>query len=1231
VSPVLRRLPRTARRAFSLLEVTAAAALFAVITIGITLAVSSALSSRASSAIKYRLAAELEASLNEISYTPFATLLADTFTPPSPCADSVFLGTKGTSCLTVAERDFTVSWAILLAGDSITASTEAVDALTVIATTELPDGSTLTRSRRILAPTPGFNGESVLRVQLSGQYDAIDGPLFLVSATAPDSLVASAPLGSYGTALFRVPSTDCTAAAPCRLALSVSNTWSTDGTVALSSASTIGPDAALVLTPGKVLQVGAEVFTPSTVYVELYAESDAGSRAPATVKDSICVWAVFNDGSADRLLPACNDSIASSVQFSTYPVDPTNPALRAPIPPGSPIRFYVDHPNGSCPDIGQLGARAGLWESAAVCTSWTWGVPSKISLAGTDYGLDQAFRLPSGTTSFNLTWSGALARPAAGYSDRPLWVNPRAYGACASSASCTSTLTTAPEDSLCPGEFCLSSRVPSLLGPSTGSVYAKQITASTSTIDLVIKDEYGDPVQVQLLTEPQSGTLSYDDTPLSAGDIITTTASSGPETVSLVFEESSTIEMVFFEVRLSNTVQDGIRDYEIALYRTPRPWLFAPTPAALTQSSTTTVYVDLTGTDSSPSANETVSISTPSGLTAPLSAVSDASGRLSFQLTAGAIAPGSYTIDLTTDTGRATTVPVSVSQKATSISFTAANLAQAATTSVTATVLDALSNPMANAPVSFRTAASGFSPGLRTSPTGCSTNASGTCTVTLVADLATAAGSYTLTGSSGTASFSDPFTVTATPGSLTALPFTIRQGASGTWTLVLKDGSGLPLSGRTVSVDSTPVGLSFTPTSRVSTISGAVSFTVETSATATVGPATVSFLVGSESFTASFPLTATPATLVPPASISLQRGSVYATSVRVLDASGDPVSAVPLVLDPLSGVSFTSTPSDSDGYAAVLINVAPTAAKGSFTVSYATAAPVLTGSFPLVISAAPQSIALTGSLPQGGFSSLSVSVLDSDADPVPGAVVTLSGLPPSVDVPPRSLTNASGVALLPVADLATTALGTYRVKLTVSLDSTLRLFPASVPVVSAASQASAPAALAAPSVTSTSSTSLTVSFTPPTLAGGSAVSSYQLYVNGSLYSSPLSSPATVSTLTANTRYSLALVACNLSGCSPVSASSYAYTLMESPSDLTASASAAGSLAVSWTNPSQTPAALTLRVKPSASGTWSTRILSVTSTTHTLRGLDPVTSYDIQIGAANDSGTAWSSTFTTSTS
>jgi hypothetical protein len=1231
VHSVLRRTRARTRRAFSLLEVTAAAALFAIVTIGITLAVGSALSSRASNAIAYRLAAELESALNELSYTSFDTLLADTFTPPSACEDSVYLGTKGSTCLTVADREFTVAWSILYANDSVSSSTEAVDALTLIASTSLPDGTTLTRTRRILAPTPGFNGESLLRVQLSGQYPLLNGPLFLVDATSPTSVVSSAPLSSHGTALFRVAPGSCTELAPCRLALAATNTWSTDGTVALSATSTIGPEAVITLVPGKVLQVGAEVFTPAKISVSLLAESDVGAKAPATVANSICLWAAFNDGLTDRLLPSCNTASSSTVVFDTYPVDATNPALRAPIPASAEIRFYVDRPNGPCPDLGQLGARLGSWEPAAVCTSWTWGVPSKLSVGTTDYDTDQVFRLPSGTSSFALTWSGALARPAAGFADRPLWVNPRTYGACTSTASCTPELTSAPEDSLCPGSLCLSSRVPTLLGPSTGSLYAKQISASTSTIDLLVVDEYGDPVEVQLVSAPQSGSLVFDGEPLSPGATFATTEGPGPETVSLVFEESSPIDMVFFKVRLMNTVQDGIKDYEIALYRTPRPWLFAYTPVSVAQASSTTVSVTLTGTDSAPADFEEVSITAPSGLTAPAVATSDALGVVSFTLSASAIVPGSYTVDLETATGRSVSIPVTVTQKAATISFVAPDVEQGASANVIVSVRDVLNNSMSNAAISFRTATSGFSPGLRTNPSGCFTDVSGSCTVSLLADLAAPAGSYTLTASSGSATFSDAFTVASVPGSLTSLPFSLTQAASGTWTLLLKDGSGAPLVGRTVSVDSAPAGLSFTNSSSVSTISGAVSFALSASASAPAGNTEVVFEVDAVPFTLSFPLSARPDSLVPPAFLSVQRGSSATTSIRVLDGNSTPVAGVSLVFDPLSGVSFTTTPSDEDGYASVIVSVSATATKGASTVSFSTVSPPIAGTFPLTIAAAPRSVAVTGSIPQGGFSSLSVSVLDSDADPVAGAGVSLSGLPPSLDVSPRSFTDSSGVAVFPVRDLSSTTLGLYYAKLTVTLDSTLRMFPASIAVVSAASVPTIPAALSAPSPLSTSPNSLTVSFAAPSNDGGSPVSSYRVYLNGSLVASPSSSPTLISALTAGTRYSLAVSACNLYGCSPISASVYADTLMDRPTNLNSTTPAPRSLAISWSNPSGTQTALTLRFKPSSSSTWTTRILTVGSTAYTLRDLDPATWYDVQIGVSNQAGVSWSLTHTTATS
>lgn len=1222
-----RPLPGRLRRAFSLLEVAAATSLFAIVSIGVSLAVSSALGSRASSAIEFRLRGELDKALIELSYTPFAEILADEFTPPSPCAGASLQGTSGTSCFTVADREFVATWATVFAADAVESSTEAVDSVVLVATVSLPDGKVVSRSRRVAAPTPGFNGESLLRAQFSGSFADRDAPVFLVLADAPVTVVASAKVSSFGSALFRVAPDACTAAAPCRLALAPGNAWSSDGAYALSASSTIGDAAKIVLDAGKVHQVGAEIYPVLDLVVSLLARSDSGKEAPPTVENSICLWASFNDGVADRLVPACNDEAAGSVRFSSYAVDPLQPAFRARIPRGAQVRLYVDRPNGSCPDLGQFGSRAGLWEPAAVCTSWTWGVPSTLRIAGTDADFSTSFR-PADDATVAAVWSGALARPAVGFDDRPLWMNPRAYAACAATASCAPSFTTAPEAALCPGSLCLASRLPSLLAPSTGSVYAKQVVSSTTVFDLTVVDEYGDQVQVQVLDLPQSGSLFFDGSEVAAGDVLGTTAGPAAGSFELTFVEDSEIDMVFFTIRISNDVADGVRDVDVALYRNARPWIFSTRKGVVAQDGSAPLAFAVIGTDSNPSSGESIALSAPAGFTLPATAVSNGSGVVSFSLTAGAIPAGNYTVSLSTASGRTASIPVTVEQAAGSMTVSAPDLAQGATSSVSVSVLDRVGAPMESGLVAFATNASGtgFASGVRTSPSGCITNASGACSVVLIAEAAAPSGAYTMTVRSGSISATDTFAVSSIPARLSPAALTVSQESSSSWTLTVKDGTGSSLVGRTVNVVSTPSGVSLTPAAVVSDAAGTVSFNLAAAASAAPGAASVGFTVDGAALTAFFTIAQKPASIVLPAQLTLQRGASASTSVRVLDASGNPIAGLSLLFTSSSGLRASSLPSDADGYATVALSASDSAVKGSRTVVFSTvSSPPLTSGLSVDVVASPASVSLTGSVPQSGRSALAVAVFDAEGDPVQNAVVQLSGLPAAISVSPRALTDVSGVASIPVLDTATTALGMYRGSLRVSLNDAPRLFSVAVPVAAVSSSLSTPAAMTAPSPVALSASSISVPLDPPTNTGGATVSSYRVYVNGALAASPAASPASVSGLAANTVYTVAVAACNATGCSPASATSKVRTFPAQLSGLAATPNGtSGVLQVSWTAPVVAPEAVLLRVKLASSVSWlSPRLVAATASNYTLTGLTNGVAYDVQVGARNASGTSWS--------
>lgn len=1219
---------RSRRRAFSLLEVAAAAALFGVISIGVSLAVGSALANRASAAIRHQLSGELDLALSEIAYQPFNELLENTFTPPTPCPGDAFLGTEGTTCLDVANRRFEVEWAVSFGSDAVEFSTSAVSSATLVGSTSLPDGSTLTRTRRVSAPTPGFTGAALLRVQAFGAYSTITGPLYLVDADTPTEVVSTADMRSYGAALFRVEADACTDLDPCRVALAPTNSWTTDGVAALAPISAIGPDSLISLTSGVIQQIGIEVFLPATVDIELWAESDLGARAPATVEDSICLWASFNDGAADRLVPSCNATPAT-VRFDTYSFDAENPSFRAPFPPGVDLTFTVDHPNGTCPDIGQRGARDGVFEAAAVCTSWTWGVPTTLDTALTSVAFTSPVRLAAGANRLVATWSGDLARPAVGYGSRPLWTNPRGLGSCTETATCTSIVDSAPEDDICPGELCLSARVPTLLAPSTGLVYAVEVSSTLTSFDLEASDPYDDPVQVQILDLPQSGTLLFDDLPVGIGDIIGSTPAGGGS-FELVFEEDAPIDLVWFTVRLSNSVPDGVRDVEVALYREPLVWSLTQPSVEVGQSSSTTVSVSTIGVDSANPSGEVLSLSADAGITVPSTATVDANGTASFTIAAGAITPGEYEVYISAPGGRESTVAVSVVQRAASATLLAPNVEQGAQETATVTVRDAEGELMAGANVSFATdTATRFATGVRPVPAGCVTGAFGTCTVQVLADLSAPAGSYTLTATIGDTVVDDGFTVSSVPGSFSAEPLVLRQGTSSDWTLTLLDGAGTALIGRPVSVGVPPTGVTVSPASQTTSITGTVSFTITASAGASVGVASLPFTVSSRTITTKLEITATPASLTPPSPLTILRGASLADEIVVLDGSGDPVSGISLTATPPAGFTVSVAPSDDDGIANLTITALSTAPKGEVSIPISVEGdPDVSATIEIDAVALPSSTTFSGQAVIAGQSQLSVSVLDDDADPVEGAVVEISGLPSSLRVSPRAITDASGVANVLITDTGLTAPGAYRARATISFLDAPRFWVFLLPVVNGSTGWYPPAAVAPPTLQALTSDSISVSWSEPVDDGGAPVTSYNVYVNSALRSTTSSTTTTIDELTANSVVAVQITACNLYGCSPTSQASTTTTLPAAPSNLVLTASGErGTVSVSWTLPSGSLTGLSLRTRPTAGGSWTTRTLTTSSTSYTLRSLTDGTSYDVQVGASNESGTTWSPTAT----
>jgi len=191
----------------------------------------------------------------------------------------------------------------------------------------------------------------------------------------------------------------------------------------------------------------------------------------------------------------------------------------------------------------------------------------------------------------------------------------------------------------------------------------------------------------------------------------------------------------------------------------------------------------------------------------------------------------------------------------------------------------------------------------------------------------------------------------------------------------------------------------------------------------------------------------------------------------------------------------------------------------------------------------------------------------------------------------------------------------------------------------------APNTPAAATLAQGSGTNLTVTWAAPATDGThSAASTYNLRSSpagaGTWTSvSGVTSPCTLSGLTAGAAYDVQIQAANAGGNSGWSATSTLTTaasayVPNTPAAVTLAQGSGSNLTVTWTAPAtdgthSAATAYSLRSSPSGAGTWTT--VSAVTSPYTLTGLAAGAAYDVQIQASDTAGSsAWSATSTLTT-
>jgi hypothetical protein len=1083
--PSTLRAPTRQRRGFSIAEVAIAAMLFLVVATVVSLISAKALSVRAGMAARLKVESQLDSALDEVARGSFDTLLSNTFTPPQPCPGSTSRGTLGQSCLTLGGAELRATWTSSISRDSAGASNAAADGIELRISVAYDTNSVVTRSRLIPAPNAGYNGQGVVRVRFSGATASLTSPVYLLDRSS-GAVRGSATMSSGGVALIRVTNGSCTSQQPCRLALSPAGSMNT-GTIQLAAANVVGAGSFVVAPAGTISQVGAELVKTGRFVFSVAAEGDLSGgvtpRAKATTQNSVCLFVRFSDGVAQREVPVCNDA-QGDMTLALYRPDPADPSLTLAVPEGAVGTISVDRSNSVCGAPGQLGATPSGWQELRVCTSWTWGIPGTFDNGSTRTALSTTTLLATqtGQNVGTVLFSGANARPAAGYVGQPLWSNPREAGACASFNSCVSLGATIPETSVCPGQQCLAIRKPKLTAPlqNEGQVAGVARTGTTTTFTLTASDPGGDPVSVSVPTLPRAGVLTHvvnvagNDvrTVVTAGTVLETTTAGGG-TVRFEYDETGAAPMEWFTVRLANTLPNGTIDVDVALWREAGVFAISGSEVRAQQGTSTTIPFTALAADGTPATNQTIYLSAPTGLSVPSSATVGAGGRVEASLTVGAAAAGTYSVTATTGTGRVFTIPVIVEAAAGALtSNTPANLSQGTTSAWTLTATDRAGAAMGGVLVSVDVLSNGNpARGVYAVPKGCATGGAGTCVVDITAEATAAAGSYTLRATSGSFITERQVTVAstiATVGTLGAT--TLSQGSSVAARVLVTDGTGQPMPNVVVTATATAT-LTVASTTATTGNDGFANFTVSAAATAPSGTASLTVTAGARTGTIQLQVTGAPTALAVPASVTVIQGGTATLAVTVTDGAGNPAPNARIAGSVPGGVAtIVSTRTSSAGTASVSVLATATAAAGTTTVTVQllseTGSTIATRAVSLTVTAAPTNITLNGRGERGRTVTVPVSVSNGQGSAVSGANVVASGLPAGVTIT-TALTNTDGVASVSVTT-GTTREGTYMIDMTATVGTTVRTIKVPFTVFSPATSATGPTSLATSKGTTTS-------------------------------------------------------------------------------------------------------------------------------------------------------------------
>lgn len=970
-----------AKRAYTLLEVVAASTLFVFVMTLLAGTVSTVLSSRVAMRTAQDLDDTLSTIVDQVSSNDYAVLLSNSFTPPDVCAgDPTDSGSLASSCVQINGQPVVISYQVTPGPDSASlygAPADSADYLSLVVTATRPDGSNARRTKVISAPAPGFKEDhGLLRVSMTGDYSSLDTPLILLGGPSQDTVVAAALPDGSATVLLRASLDFCDTSEPCALVLS-------DGSDNMPHGISGSRLQQIVLDSARVTDSSIRVSERPHLVLTIDATNQTSKRHVQTDtrpnQSSVCVWLSFYD-SGPQVTSACNTSESGrAISVSSY----TKPGAQdqTPLPTGVPITIHADNPDyDTCvtPE-GMLSYNGSSWAAptSPVCSSWTWGQPSRVLLPSESISMPatitlSAGQITSGVLQYDST-DNPSSLPAGGAGNQAVFNAPRVASLCpAPEGRClppwlNDKEAVSLESSCIASLFCYSGQsAPSIGYVSDGASFAQSRSASLAVVTPTasptsfrthIQDNDTGSASVTVTSLP-SGTLSY----CNPGCVV---ISSAPFTLpysQTAPAQAGSLDYVEWSFTLSGSartsmtvsVTDGSNSKTQRITFLPSASAGAavsslPLSQIANQGDTAVVYSivqDLAG-DNATSWSQDVT-GTPNAVNESI--LSAATGWTAHSIEAPSATSGDYTLGWSLSS---VTSKLQVKQHASVVTnnldpFTVSQ-DDSLSPSGSVTVTDTSGAPVENYPVFFKVLRRGSSyiGAYATSPV-CLTNASGMCSspdvfVSYGAD----SGSGKIVAHIPSSQDDVSFSITPKAKFVSAGSVEITQGDASVVSVSVFDGHGesMPDASLTVIQGATP-GLSFSPSSGTTDQTGSLSLTI--TATASRGVQRVEVLLNN-AVRAFFSVTVVPS----PAQVSVSTGSVSlsisqdslsSVVVTVRDADGLTVPGASVATSCSSGAVLASSPvpSSQDGTVEIVLGLSNNASPGSLScsVSSGTSTPV---------------------------------------------------------------------------------------------------------------------------------------------------------------------------------------------------------------------------------------------------------------------------------------------------